>query len=200
MLKPTTKEAYKLLHEGTIALSAVEADGMRIDVAHLKSAIKEVDSIIKTKTKEIHNTKIWKRWKKKYGPDANIASGQQLGDILTEMGHELPKTDKGTVKTDEESLSSVDDPFVKEYLRIKKHEKLKTTYLEGVLAETDNGYLHPSFNLNRVVTYRSSSSNPNFQNQPVRDKEIAHFIRKSFIARKGHVIGEVDYSLSLIHI
>jgi len=110
------------------------------------------------------------------------------------MGHELPKTDKGTVKTDEESLSSVDDPFVKEYLRIKKHEKLKTTYLEGVLAETDNGYLHPSFNLNRVVTYRSSSSNPNFQNQPVRDKEIAHFIRKSFIARKGHVIGEVDYS------
>ena len=194
MIQPQTKQAYKLLHEGALALSQVEADGMRIDVPYLKQAIKDVGGIIQDKTKSIKSSKIWKDWKKRYGADANLNSGDQLGVVLTSMGFELATTETGKPKTDEAALESVDDPFVDDYLRIKKYEKLLGTYLTGVLSETDGEFLHPSFNLNRVVTYRSSSSNPNFQNQPVRDKEIAYWIRRAFIARKGHVIGEVDYS------
>lgn len=193
-MQPITRDAYKLLHEGTIALSSIEADGMRVDVPYLKSAIRDVGKIIKDKKEGIRGTKTWKAWRKKFGPDASLGSGDQLGAVLVDLGHDLPKTKTGKPQTDESSLEAIDDPFVQDYLRIKKYEKLQSTYLTNVLKEVDDGYLHPSYNLNRVVTYRSSSSNPNFQNQPVRDKEIAYWIRRAFIARKGHVIGEIDYS------
>ena len=194
MIRPHTKQAYKLLHEGALALSQVESDGMRIDVAYLKGAIKDVGDIIQDRTASIKASKVWRNWKKRYGADANLNSGDQLGVVLTGMGFTLDETATGKAKTDESSLESVDDPFVDDYLRIKKYEKLLGTYLAGVLSETDGEYLHPSFNLNGVVTYRSSSSNPNFQNQPVRDKEIAYWIRRAYIARKGHVLGEVDFT------
>jgi len=44
-----------------------------------------------------------------------------------------------------------------------------------------------------VVTYRSSSDRPNFQNIPIRDKLIGKLIRRCFVPREGHVLVEVDF-------
>jgi len=48
--------------------------------------------------------------------------------------------------------------------------------------------------LHTVRTYRSSCSDPNFQNIPIRDKEIGAIIRKAFIPRKGRKLLECDFS------
>ena len=39
-MRPITSEAHKLFHEGAIALSMVESNGIRIDTDYLKKAIK----------------------------------------------------------------------------------------------------------------------------------------------------------------
>ena len=40
-VKPATHDAYRLMHEGTQALSRVEEAGMRIDVPYLDKALRE---------------------------------------------------------------------------------------------------------------------------------------------------------------
>ena len=59
---------------------------------------------------------------------------------------------------------------------------------------TEDGFMHPFFNLHTTLTYRSSSEMPNFQNIPIRNKEIAKYVRSLFIARPGQQIVEIDYS------
>ncbi len=43
------------------------------------------------------------------------------------------------------------------------------------------------------ICVHNSASAPNFQNIPVRNKEIAKVIRQCFIPREGHLFGEIDF-------
>ena len=88
-MKPVTDKAYKLFHQGVIALSQVESNGIRMDVDYLKQAIKRSDNQIKHITERMKKDKVFKAWKKKYGTKTNLDSGKQLGEILFEvMGYE----------------------------------------------------------------------------------------------------------------
>jgi DNA polymerase-1 len=84
-------------------------------------------------------------------------------------------------------------PVADELLRYRKLEKIRNTYLRSLIKETCNGYLHPFLNLHGPRTFRSSSSNPNIQNQPTRDPEAGEVIRKAFRAREGHRLVAADY-------
>jgi len=191
---PTRPDAYKLLHDGCLALADVEANGIRVDVPRLKATIRETEGKIEGLTDSLHQTDMWKRWSKRFGDKTNGNSPLQLGVMLEEMGCKVKKTKSGRVSTDAGTLAKIDDPFVVDLLKRKKLEKLRGTYLEGVLREVVDGYVHPVFNLHLVTTYRSSSDSPNLQNQPIRDPEIGKAIRTCFIPRDGHVLVEIDYS------
>lgn len=192
---PHKIKAYNLLHQGAIALAQVEANGIRMDVKYLKTAIKKTEKKILDLTKELKEGKVGKLWKKVYGHKMNFQSTDQLGVILFDkLGLECTAyTATGKPKTDETALMAVSHPFVKKYLKIKKLSKANTTYLKGLLRETIDGYLHPFFNLNTALTFRSSSDSPNFQNIPVRIEEIRKLVRQAFIARKGNHLVEIDY-------
>ena len=138
----------------------------------------------------------FKQWKRHFKTKTNYDSTDQLGYVLFKiLNYEsTAKTEKGKYKTDEETLSKINDPIVKKYFKVKKLKKALATYLKGISKEVWNGYLHPNFNLNLVRTYRSSSSNPNFQNIPVRDPEMGRLIRSAFIPREGRQLVELDYS------
>jgi len=194
-VKPTTRDACKLLHDGSLALSRVEANGIRIDVVRLDKTIEKVKKRIDKLSKRLHEAEEWKVWKRLYGSKTKQGARQQLGRVLKEMGHEWgEKTVKGRAKVDEIVLEGLDVPFVKSYLEIEKLMKLHGTYLKGVRREVVDGFLHPSFDLNTVITFRSSSSNPNFQNIPIRDKSIGKLIRSCFVPREDHVLVEIDFS------
>lgn len=193
---PYNKRAYRLLHEGSIALAQVEHNGIRMDVDYLDNIIKEIDKKITELQKNLKESEVYITWKKTYGKKLNFNSGIQLGEILfSKMGFDPPAyTDSGKFSVDESSLSSINHPFVKDYLEIKKLQKVSTTYLKGLRREIANGYLHPFFNLHITRTFRSSSSSPNFQNLPIRDPELGRIVRKAFIAREGNHIVELDFS------
>jgi DNA polymerase-1 len=189
-------EAYKLFHDGSIALSQVEANGMRVDTEYLNRQIVKTDKRIKKLEIRLRDDAVFKIWRKQYGNSMKLTSKEQLGVILFKtMGYRVPSySDKGRPKVDETALRTVDLPFVNDYLTIEKLRKASGTYLKGILREVDsNGFLHPFFNLNTVKTFRSSSDHPNFQNIPVRNSEIAELIRTAFIPRPGHCIVENDF-------
>ena len=193
---PYTPEAYQLLHEGSIALAEVEATGMRVDVPYLERAIRRTEHRIALLREDLSSSDVARAWRKHYGPKTNFDSGQQLGVVLFDV-LKIPvgdaRTPGGSYKTDEASLSTIDHPFIKDYLDIKRWQKAVGTNLRGILEEVVDGYIHCNFNLHLVRTYRSSSSDFNFQNIPVRDPEIAALVRTAFVPRRGRRIIEFDF-------
>lgn len=190
-----TPEAYRLMHYGTLALADIEANGIRIDVDYLQRAQGEVDQQIIELENELKQDEIWELWKRRFRDATNLGSRVQLGTVLFDILKIPPvKTTKtGRPSTDEDDLELIDHPFIEKYLRKEKLAKLSSTYIKGILREVDGDLLRPSFNLNLARTYRSACSDPNFQNIPVRNPEIAKWIRTAFIPRDGHWILELDY-------
>ena len=195
-MKPTRVDAYRLFHEGALALADCESAGMRVHTALLDQTIKDVGRQIDELSAELRTDEVWRVWKRRFADKTNMGSRTQLAKVLFEnMGVEAPGEKRlgKRLKMDEEVLEQIDLPFVKGYQKLEKLKKLHTTYLIGVRRETVDGYLHPMFALNLVRTYRGSCERPNFQNIPIRDKEIGRLIRSCFIPRPDHAIVEIDY-------
>jgi len=201
-LQPITHEGYKLFHAGTLALSQVEHNGMCVDTEYMKKTIAKLDTRISRLSDDLKENsdckKVYKAWKQRYGLKTNLGSHDQLGKILFDVmkikGGET--TGSGRWKSDKNALEDIDIPFVKKFLEVEKLKKARSTYLRGIFREVDsNGFLHPSFNLHTTATFRSSCSEPNMQNVPIRDPDIASLIRPCFISRwKDGQICEYDFS------
>lgn len=195
-MTPYKKRAFKLFFDGARALAEVEANGIRMDVPYLDKTIAEVESKISTLELQLEDFELAKKWRNIYGVKTNYGSPVQMSKMLfEEMGYQSPETTaSGRYKMDEKTLVKLNDPFVNNYLEVKKLQKILTTYLKGIRREVVDGYLHPFFNLHTTRTFRSSSNAPNFQNLPVRNPELGRMVRRAFIAREGRHLVEVDYS------
>ena len=194
-MKPITKQAYKLFHDGSLALSDVEANGLRIDIPYLIKAQSRMQKKIKRLTEALRQDEVFKLWRKTFGPKTNLASREQLGKILYgELNYPITNyTKTGKPQADETALQNIDSEFVRNLLRVERYKTVKNKYLKGIEKETEDNILHPSFNLHTARTFRSSSSNPNFQNIPIRNPEMGKIIRRCFIPRKNHVLVESDF-------
>ncbi len=189
------QEGYRLLHQGMIELSIIEGNGIRIDVEGLTRTKEGLKHKITEIREKIDSGKVWRVWRKRFGQKSNLTSRDQLATILFEELKFKPsaETATGRAATDEEALQKIDHPFIQIWLELATYEKTLGTFLKGIEKEIVDDRLHPSFNLHTARTYRSSSDSPNFQNFPVRDKEIAKLIRSQFIASKGCVLVENDF-------
>jgi DNA polymerase-1 len=111
------------------------------------------------------------------------------------MGLEKEKfTESGLESVDASVLASINSQTLKDIIHYRKLEKVRNTYIAQFLREIDDdGRMRPNYNMHKVQTYRSSSSNPNFQNVPVRDQEAKKISRSGVIPSKGNLILDWDY-------
>lgn len=187
---------YDLLHQGALALSEIENNGIALDIDYLNSSKKVLKSKMDSMYKSLYSCKEYKVWKNKYGETMNLDSPDQMRDVL--FGHfkykSNKKTNKGLDSVDKSALKDIKKEFTDKILEIRKWNKLTSTYLNNFLREQWDGFIHPFFNLNNVTTFRGSSSNPNFQNIPKRDEEIMKYIRRAVVPRKDRMLVELDFS------
>lgn len=90
-------------------------------------------------------------------------------------------------------------PFAQSLMDYRRIEKNRGTFIQGILKHLVNERLHCQFNQLKsdgggTVSGRFSSSNPNLQNQPARDEEMAPLVRGLFIPEEGHDWASADYS------
>ncbi|HDY68093.1 MAG TPA: hypothetical protein ENH85_09900 [Candidatus Scalindua sp.] len=191
-------DANKLTYNGIRAFARMERQGIRIDMKRAEKKYAKLAKLIDKLSIKFTETKFYKHWMGSIGgKKPNVNSNAQLSSFLYKVKKVKPikltkKFRKGS--TDEEALEALRIPELDDLLRIRKLKKLRDTYLKGFMNEAVNGYIHPSFNLHLVTTYRSSSDSPNFQNIPVRDEEAKEMIRSCLFPRPGHQLLEFDYS------
>ncbi|MBQ8586447.1 MAG: DNA polymerase I, partial [Butyricicoccus sp.] len=131
------------------------------------------------------------------GQEFNIQSPKQLGEILFEhLGLPVRKKTKSGYSTNAEILESLAGfhPIINHVLEYRKLTKLKSTYVEGLLkVVAPDGRIHSHFQQTVTATGRLSSVDPNLQNIPVRT-DLGRELRRMFIAGKGNVLIDADYS------
>lgn len=188
--------AAKLFEEVEIplipVLSAMEAEGIRLDIDALKQISAGLETDIVTVDGEI---------KKLAGTPFNISSPKQVGEILFEVLKivEKPKKTKtGQYATGEDVLTKLANKheIVGKILDYRELVKLKNTYVDTLplLVNPRTGRIHTTYNQVVAVTGRLSSDNPNLQNIPIRT-DRGREIRKAFIARSEQfILLSADYS------
>lgn len=182
----------KLLNEIELPLAKVLADmeniGFLVNKEGIDSFGRDMSQRIETLTTKIYDA---------VGFEFNLNSPKQLGVALFEkMGLPCKKKTKSGYSTNAEVLEELanDYPIVRDILEYRTLAKLKSTYCEGLLKVIDeDGRIRSTLNQTETRTGRISSTEPNLQNIPVRS-EIGKEMRKFFVADKGDVLVDADYS------
>lgn len=202
-MTPFSREAYELFHEGALALADIEATGIRVDVPYLNGQMEKLEAQILDINRRLWRAPEARQWKEKFGSKTNLESNKQLASILYgEMGYKAShSTRKGSASTNDDALAEIGTSFTDTILSKRKLSKVRDTYVAGLLKNQVNGLLHPSFNLHSVLSFRSSSDHPNFQNMPMHDREAMGIVRRAIVPHSPEdSIGEIDYKSAEVRI
>lgn len=172
-----------------IVLGKMEKSGVRVDSGYLKRMSVEFAEELSMIEEEIYSFA---------GERFNIRSPKQLSSILFEkLGLPVIKRTKTGISTDESVLEELSrtHTIARFLLRHRTLAKLKSTYVDNLPAmiHPETGRIHTSFNQTIASTGRLSSSNPNLQNIPIREKE-GKAIRRAFIPEEEWLFVSADYS------
>lgn len=166
----------------------MEREGFAVDDLVLRELNAQFSSRIDALAKEIYTHA---------GAEFSILSPKQLGTVLFEtLALPVQRKIKTGFSTDADTLEALEDkhPIVPLILEYRQLTKLKSTYVDGLLAVRDaTGRVHTTFNQTIAATGRISSTEPNLQNIPIRT-ELGREIRKAFVASEGNVLVGADYS------
>ena len=209
-IRPTTKDALDLFHQGSLALAEAEYNGIRCDRDYCQQQIASLERQIGMLKTKLESTELGRVWRKRYGHRLNWESDAQLRQVLyTDMGLSTERKTKGGKSGNQQDATSAaaleelgrDD--VRLRIKMGNLAKMKSTYLSNLLYESEaDGYVHPFFHLSDygdfksggARSYRGSSSDPNFQNMPNRHMAERKLIRRAFLPRPGHRLVGRDYS------
>lgn len=195
---PTTlRRAYNFLHQGLKTLTDFTIDGIRVDTTYYKNTNAKLLKDILGLMREIELSHEAKLFYKKTGKKLNINSNDHLQELLFDfLGYKSVKETKtGNPCVDVEVLSSLSSEvsLVDKIQKIRKLEKVQSTYIAPYIFYQEDDYIHPDYSLHKARSGRSSSSNPNIQNVPVRDDFAKKMARSGIIPEPGNHFGETDY-------
>lgn len=182
------EELYRTIEQPLIAvLARMEQRGIKIDTGYFKELGTEIEHNIAGLEKKIYQCA---------GRQFNINSPKQLAQILF---HDLKlppvKRGKKHYSTSVDVLQQLSGvhPLPKHVLTYRELTKIRSTYLDPLIAQARDGRIHTSYNQTGTTTGRLSSQNPNIQNIPVRTA-VGKRIRNGFVADSGFSLISADYS------
>jgi uracil-DNA glycosylase len=196
----TRKRAYETITlPGIQALSDATITGVAMDREYYELAKIDLTKKIKGLETELLEGDIATRFKKRTGRKLALANKDFSAADLRVILYDILKVSKivmtatGMKAVNKEVMGETDDPWAQTLVEWRQANKMLGTYLAQFAREIDDSdRMHPLFLLHTTRSYRSSSTNPNFQNIPNRDDTAKALIRKGVIPSKGRRIGTVD--------
>lgn len=191
---PSLGRAYLFLHEGDAEMGDIQWNGISINEEYCHDEKKRIEDkeTIPLMIKLLRSEEA-KAFETKMGREILISSNQDLGILFYEvLGFPGKKNVKGHYPVDKFALEKIKIPFVEDLHKVKKWVDT-SSYLDQWMREVYDGRMHPNFDLIFPASYRGSSSDPNFQNVPVRDIEAQMSTRRAIGPSKGRKLLDWDY-------
>lgn len=172
-------------------LSAMELEGVSLDISFYKELEKEFTLQIEEIEKEVRLVA---------GDKVNLRSPKQVGELLFEkLNLPVIRKTKTGYSTDADVLTELVSmnlsPIPELLLKYREIEKLLSTYVKALplMVNPLTKKIHTHFQPSNAATGRLSSDNPNLQNIPVRT-ENGRKLRRGFIPSQGRILLSADYS------
>jgi len=201
---PSMFDYYSVIEQSLSAvLFNMVRRGIRVDTGYLQSILPLLDERIQREKNMVTSMA-----SAALGEPTlfNPNSAPQMRDLIyNKLGYTPPKRGGKSKKTGELSvdvnvlkmLADMPPPhpelegFPDAVLSFRGWGKLKSTYGTGLLKRLHGDRLHTALNQHVAATGRLSSSGPNLQNIP---RASDPSIRRAFVATKGHVLLDSDWS------
>jgi DNA polymerase-1 len=178
------ERAYDLECRVLRTIQRMERRGVRVDEERLEALLGHMNRVIAGAQKRV-------------GKNFNPRSSTQMRDRMKKYQHEWRKTPKGAPSFPEEWL--IKYPEGRDIVDLRKATNLVNSFIIPLKERhIVNGRVHTSYNQLKqddygVVTGRLSSSDPNLQQVPKRDKHYAPLFRALFVPDKGTTWRSNDY-------
>jgi DNA polymerase I-like protein with 3'-5' exonuclease and polymerase domains len=172
-------------------LLRLRVQGVRIDLKRCE----EIDAMLTGKIDAMYKTL----------DIQSVYAAADLVKLCDREGITYPKTDLGNPSFVKAWLLAHPHPALKQAAELRKLAKLRDTFIRGhLLGSHVNGRVHCEFHPLRsdsegsgsfgAVSGRFSSSNPNLQQIPARDKYWAPILRSAFLPEEGELWNKDDLS------
>ncbi len=144
--------------------------------------------------------KVIRKIKHRVGFIPDIWSADDIVKACDKLGLEYIRTNKGNPSFAADWLKSQEHPLFKHLLRARQLDRSGSVFVQGKILDLEvDGRIHPQFWQVRNERYgttsgRFSSSNPNAQQFPARNEELARLVRSILRAEHGKEWGKFDYS------
>lgn len=187
--------ARRLFQETSIAFTNCQKTGICIGVGYYKKWSNKLQGAIDKLQYKVLESPASKKFEELQERPFKLSSPKDLRILLFDILEEKPgkPTPTGLQSVDKEVLASLKTPIGRQIVKIREFEKLRNTYIAQYLREEVNGRIYPFFHTHYARSGRSSSSDPNFQNLPIRDEKAKKIIRSGILPSPGNKIGEIDF-------
>ena len=168
----------------------MRSNGVRVDLDKADRNKK----LIRKKSKEMRL-----QIEKEAGLEVDIWASASIAKMFDKLGLEYPRTERGAPSFNKAYLNNHPSEICQKLVKLREFDKADSTFIDSILRHEHNGRIHTELHSTRrdeggTVTGRFSSSNPNLQQIPARDKDIKKLIRGLFIPEDGYKWGSFDYS------
>ncbi len=172
--------------------------GVRVDLNRAEQLSEELAKKVVIKSKELSDLA---------GFEVNVNASDSLARLFDKLGLPYNRTKPTEKKPDgspsftKDFLDDVEHPVGDVIREIRNYEKLRGTFIQSYILDSHvNGRVHCQFHPlrgteNGARSGRFSSSDPNLQNIPSRDKVLAPLVRGLFLPDEGYPLWRrYDYS------
>lgn len=184
-------ELFRMECETIPLLVAMRMKGVRVDI---EKAERVRDELAAREVQELAKIKAL------VGFEVNVNAADSLARAFDTLSIPYGRTQKGAPSFTQTFLDEVEHPLADHIREARKCAKLRGTFVESYILNSHvNGRVHCQFHPLRgdeggTRSGRFSSSTPNLQNIPSRDKELAPLVRGLFLPEPGCSWVRFDYS------
>ena len=148
-------KAYMFFQRGNKQMATIQLNGINMDSKYYQQTEIDLQAKINKRKKYLEEGREARKFKEQFNRPIKITSNQDLGKLFYEVLEKPPIfTAKGQYRTDKSTLESLNLPFVKKLLEMKKYEKAKGTYLGQFAKEIFRNKMYPFYDLHIPVSYR----------------------------------------------
>ena len=136
--------------------------------------------------------------KKETGMDVELWAAASIAKVFDHLGIPYGRTKTGLPSFTKNFLSQHEHPIAQKIAEAREYDKIGNTFLSSIFRYAEDGRIHGHINQLRsegggTVSGRISMANPNLQQIPARNPEMAKKIRGLFLPEEGEQWASMDF-------